>query len=115
MTDYINAALIVGGAIFAWLSVRELYKDKKVLGVYWQAWFFYSICSIWDLYYYPSVGHSWSFWAVTLLVIANVLWVVLAIHYRKKPEVIIMCKTCNANYYRSEGQCPLCKFSGWAE
>lgn len=82
--DMINAIFEVGGGYFSWGNVYKLYKDKIVRGVYWPMWIFLSAWGLWNLYYYPSVGHDYSFWAGIFLVSANIAWLGLAIKYKDK-------------------------------
>lgn len=85
MTNYpdIGNALFEGlGAIFIWRSVRQLWRDREIKGVYWPAWIFYSAWGLWNLYYYPSLGQWYSFLAGVVLVSGNICWVALAVKFK---------------------------------
>jgi len=81
--DLINALFELGGAIVTWLNVRKLTQDKEIKGVYWPIWIFFSSWGLWNLYYYPSIGHILSFLAGIILVSGNIAWVSLAWRYKR--------------------------------
>lgn len=80
--DLINSLFESGGAIVTWLNAYKLYKDKEIKGVFWPIWIFFSLWGVWNLYYYPSVGHMLSFYAGIFLVTGNIIWVIQAMVYR---------------------------------
>ena len=82
INDFTNGAFELFGAYLTWMNVVKLYKDKKIRGVYWKIWIFYSCWGLWNLYYYPSLEQWVSFWAGIVMVIGNIVWVILAIKYR---------------------------------
>jgi len=86
MNDIINALFELGGAILTWFNVKKILKDKEVKGVYWPIWLFFTSWGYWNLYYYPSVDHQWSFYAGILLVFGNTVWVSLAWYYNRKQK-----------------------------
>jgi len=77
--DIINAAFELFGAIFTWRNALQLYRDRRILGVYWPTWVFFSAWGLWNLYYYPALDQWFSFWAGVVLVIGNLAWVAMAI------------------------------------
>lgn len=88
--DMGNALFEAGGAILIWLSVRQLWKDRVIKGVYWPAWFFYMLWGLWNLYYYPSLDQWLSFSAGVVLVSGNAAWVSMAVYLKfiaPKPRV----------------------------
>jgi hypothetical protein len=76
--DLINGLFELGGAIVIWINVYKLYKDREIKGVFWPVWIFFSFWGLWNLYYYPSVGHLISFYAGIVLVCGNICWAVMA-------------------------------------
>ena len=80
--DHINAIFEAGGAFFTWRNALQLYRDKQIKGVYWQAWFFFAAWGLNNLWYYPSLGQWFSFAAGAVLVAGNVVWCGLAIRYK---------------------------------
>jgi hypothetical protein len=80
--DIVNALFELFGAGFSMLNVLRLANDKKIRGIYYPVWIFYTIWGIWNLWYYPSVNCWYSFLAGLLLVCVNSAWIILAIRYR---------------------------------
>ncbi len=81
--DLVNGLFELCGAFFVWLNVRKLHIDKQVRGVYWPVTAVFSVWGLWNLYYYPSLDQWFSFSAGIVLVSANIVWVGMAIRYRK--------------------------------
>lgn len=84
--DVINGLFNMIGGTMTWINVFKLYKDKRVRGVFYQAWIFYSIWGFWNLYYYSSLKQWSSFAAGLFICVANVVWVSLAIYYINKEK-----------------------------
>jgi hypothetical protein len=80
--DLMNAAFELGGAVLLWLDVARLHRDKMLRGVYWPVRAFFWLWGVWNVFYYPAIGQSLSFWAGLGVVLANTAWVVLAWRYR---------------------------------
>ena len=82
----ITNALFEGGMIwFLGRSVFQLYRDKQVKGIHPSLLFWTTSWAIWNLYYYPSLGQSYSFWAGLGVVGVNFVWLVMMLYYRKYP------------------------------
>lgn len=83
--DVVNACFEGGGAILAWINVRRILRDRKVMGVspwvtaFWSAW------GIWNIPYYFSLGQDLSALAAGNLALANSVWVLLCVHYSRNP------------------------------
>lgn len=79
--DMINAFFEGFGSMMALMNVLALLKSKKVEGVrimptaFWMAW------GLWNLWYYPSMNQPLSFYGGLGVVLANAVWVLLALHY----------------------------------
>lgn len=84
MNDLINGLFELGGAIVIWINVLKLHKDKEIKGVFWPIWIFYSAWGMWNLFYYPSLGQTFSFYGGICLVIGNTLWCLQAFYYSLK-------------------------------
>jgi hypothetical protein len=82
-TDQWNALNEMGAAFFAFLNVRALYRAKRVEGVHWAAWGFYSYWGIANLVVYPANGMVVSFYGGIPVVIFNLIWLALVWRYRK--------------------------------
>jgi uncharacterized membrane protein YfcA len=81
--DLVNGAFeAVGGAMIVMNCVR-LYRDKCVRGVSVLPVTFFTSWGIWNLFYYPSLGQWASFAGGCSIVIANAVWLGMAIHYRR--------------------------------
>jgi hypothetical protein len=83
MNDILNAIFELIGSLLAIMNIVKLIKDKAIRGVYWPIWAFYTAWGFWNLYYYPSVDCWYSFLAGIIMVIANLIWLILAVRYRK--------------------------------
>jgi hypothetical protein len=79
--DLVNGLFELFGAVLTWINVKKLYKDKTVKGVYWPVWAFFSCWGLWNLYYYPSVAHYFSFFSGIFLVSGNITWSIMACYY----------------------------------
>lgn len=87
--DTINAAFEAGGAITLLLNIRQLWRDRAVSGVHWLPVAFFGIWGAWNLFYYPSLGQWLSFWAASIIALANLTWLVLAWRFgafRRRPS-----------------------------
>ena len=84
--DLANGLFECVGAYGAWRNAYQLYKDKKISGVYWPLYIFYSFWGLWNLFYYPSLSQWLSFIGGTVLVLGNLAWVVMAIKLRLKGD-----------------------------
>ena len=82
--DIINGCFEIFGAPFILLSVLKLYRDKEVHGVYWLHPTFFTAWGFWNLYYYPHLGQWVSFAGGIAIVIINMIWVIMLLHYRRR-------------------------------
>ena len=72
--DLINAIFEFGGGCLIWLSVRQLFKDKKLKGVHWAPIIFFWLWGVWNLYFYPSLDQWWSLAGGVWIMVANGVW-----------------------------------------
>jgi uncharacterized membrane protein YfcA len=85
--DLINGCFEILGAPFVCLSIIKLLKDKKVRGVSWKHITFFTSWGFWNLFYYPHLNQWCSFLGGLGIVITNLIWLGLILHYlRKKNE-----------------------------
>ena len=83
--DLVNAAF-EGGMCFAIVpSVLKLRRDKEVRGFHWFHIAFPTAWGFWNLYYYPFLGQSASFWAGLAVVSINVLYLSMIAYYLRRP------------------------------
>lgn len=81
--DIVNGSFEVVGAIATWANVRRLIVDKRLQGVNWYSMAFFAAWGLWNLVYYPHLNQWASFVGGVLLVSGNLVWVALALKYRR--------------------------------
>lgn len=81
--DYANGLLELTGGLMQCLSVRRLWRDRRVQGVDWRVTAFFGLWGLWNLFFYPSLDQWASFAGGILIVLANALWVGLALALRR--------------------------------
>lgn len=82
VADFVNGLFEWIGAYGAWRNAYQLYEDKKISGVYWPLYLFYTLWGLWNLLYYPSLGQWFSTIGGAVLVLGNLAWVIMAIKLR---------------------------------
>lgn len=82
--DMINGVFELFGGVFLFNNCRILYHHKSVKGISMISVAFFMSWGYWNLYYYPHLGQWWSFAGGTAIVAAYILWIAMAIHYRRK-------------------------------
>lgn len=89
MPDIINGLFELFGSYFTWMSAIQLYRDKRISGMYWPSGIFFATWGLWNLYFYPALGQWFSFSAGLILVLGQVVWVFLLFRYRayQRPAV----------------------------
>ena len=92
--DLINGLLETGGALITLLSVRQIIRDRVMMGFHWGPTIFFTGWGIWNLYFYPSIGMPLSTAGAALLVLVNMAYLYLMLCFwdgnrRKSPEYII--------------------------
>lgn len=85
--DLINACFEFSGALFVLNNCRTLVKDKLVRGVSLLTTVYFTAWGIWNVYYYPALGQSWSFDAGMCICTANILWIALMLYYKHKEKI----------------------------
>lgn len=83
--DIGNGLFEAFGAVLSWRNAYQLKRDKKIAGVYWPVYVFYTAWGFWNMYYYPSLGQWFSFFAGLVLVLGNLAWVIQALSLLKHP------------------------------
>jgi len=81
--DIINALFEFVGAIAAFHNCKVAFRDKSVKGVSIVSTTYFTSWGIWNLYYYPNLNQIYSFYGGCFLTIANFVWILLMIKYRK--------------------------------
>ena len=80
--DFINGMFELVGAFFTWKNYFELRRDRELKGIYWPLIAFMTLWGFWNLVYYPSLGHWFSFAGGVALGWGNFCWVWLAVKLR---------------------------------
>lgn len=81
--DLGNGVFEALGAVLLWLDVARLWRDRMLRGVYWPVRVFFWAWGVWNVFYYPALGQSFSFYAGLGVVLANTAWCVLAWRFRE--------------------------------
>ena len=84
IADKINGTYELIGGLFVFLHCWKLFKDKSVKGVSVKSFVFFASWGVWNLYYYPHLGQMWSFIGGCHIVFWNIVWICLAVYYKKK-------------------------------
>lgn len=82
--DMINALFEGLAGLMVLNHCRVLREEKMVRGVSVISVFFFLLWGVWNLYYYPAIGQSLSFYGGLVVVASNVLYVGMMLHYREK-------------------------------
>ncbi len=82
--DAINGAFELGGAFALLLSVRRLHQQKMVRGVSTLAIFFFASWGVWNCWFYPSLGQTFSFYAAMTLTAVNCIYLAQIIFYSRR-------------------------------
>ncbi len=82
--DVINGSFEAFLGVLIWLNVYRLHKDKTIKGISLIPTVFYILWGFWNIYYYPYLGQIISMIGGIFIVLANTVWVAMAIYYRNK-------------------------------
>jgi len=81
--DHINALFEVFGGIFILNHCRQLYKDKHVAGVSILSVAFFVTWGLFNIFYYPHLNQTFSYYAAIFMTACNFLWVIMLTYYSK--------------------------------
>jgi len=85
--DLINGLFEICGGFFILLSILKLNRDKKVSGVSYLTVGFWTVWGLWNLYFYPHLGQTWSSWGAVGVVLTNSIYLWMLVYYSgKKPK-----------------------------
>lgn len=80
--DAINGAFEAGGGLLNLVNCLRIYRDKGYRGIAVTPTMFFTAWGLWNLlFYYPYLDQWYSFAGCLLIVIANALWVAMALYY----------------------------------
>jgi hypothetical protein len=82
--DQFNACFEALGGLFVLDHCRATIRARAVAGVSVPAVLFFIAWGGFNLYYYSSLGQTFSFFACIFALAANLLWVALILHFRKR-------------------------------
>lgn len=94
--DFINGAFEASAALAVLNHCRVLYVAKTFAGVSLLSTAFFWAWGVWNLYYYPSLGQWLSFSGGVAIMLANLLWLALMLHYRRPREFPLMSEETSA-------------------
>lgn len=77
--DKVNSLFVFVGALLIWRNLYRLYIDQEIKGVSLIVSAFFSIWSVWNLYYYHSLNQPISLMANILLSLGNTSWLCFAL------------------------------------
>ncbi len=80
--DQINSLFEFAGALFILNHCRVLHRDKLVAGVSVLSTFFFFSWGVWNIYYYPHLDQTWSFYGGLCISLANTLYIGMLIRYK---------------------------------
>lgn len=86
IADLINGGFELLGGLFILNHCRVLYAQKAVRGVSVLSTAFFTLWGLWNLYFYPSLGQWASFAGGVVIVVANGVWIALALFYARRAQ-----------------------------
>lgn len=84
--DLINGCFEFGGSLINLMNVRAIRRDKRVSGVHWSPFAFFTAWGAWNLFYYPFLNQWLSFTGGCLIFSVNGIWLLHAFYYMKHPS-----------------------------
>lgn len=88
--DAINGTFELAAGAFVLNHCRRLYRDKILRGVSLVSVAFFTVWGIWNLYYYPALGQSVSFYGAMLVLVSNAIYLSMAMHYRQMENLALI-------------------------
>jgi len=83
-SDITNGIFEFTGCFFVLFNIRRVLKDKKVKGVSALSVIYFTAWGFWNFRYYSNLGQWFSFTGGAAIALANLVWVVLLIHFIRK-------------------------------
>lgn len=80
--DQFNACFEALGGLFVLDHCRATVRAKAVAGVSVPAVLFFTAWGGFNLYYYPSLDQTFSFFAGIFVLAANLIWITLILYYK---------------------------------
>jgi hypothetical protein len=82
--DTINSLFEISAGFIFWFNIVEITIDKQVKGISFCACIYFLIWAYWNIYYYFSIGQTYSFWGAVFLAMPNTIWILLVMKYKRK-------------------------------
>lgn len=89
LADAGNAFFEGGLALLLTLNIKRLRKDKKVQGASLIPSIFVTLWGYWNMYYYPHLGQSLSFYCGAAVSVMNTAWLILVMKYKYQTDKIL--------------------------
>lgn len=77
--DHINGLFELASGVLMWLNVKALINDGQLKGVKIAPALVFTLWGYFNLFYYPSLHQWWSLVGGCLLVLANTIWIGIAL------------------------------------
>lgn len=87
MPDLINGGFEACASIFILNHCRVLWASKQANGVSLLSTAFFMVWGLWNLFYYPHLGQTFSFYAGIAVVLANLTWIFVILKIRKSQKL----------------------------
>jgi len=84
--DLVNGIFEFSGAGINLLNIRAIIRDKKIQGIHWAPYVFFTSWGIWSLWYYSSLDQWFSFLGGIAIAIVNAIWLTLVLYYIHKEK-----------------------------
>lgn len=84
--DIINASFEGAAGLAVLWSCYTVIKDRAVKGVSVLMVAFFTVWGFWNIFYYPSLGQTWSFVCGMFVCAANFTYVVLLIYFKRRTK-----------------------------
>ncbi len=81
--DLINGCFEFFASFFILNHCRVLDEQKSVKGVSIVSTVFFALWGGWNLVYYPALNQWFSFVGGIFIMVANILWISMMIHYKR--------------------------------
>lgn len=81
--DLINGTFETLAGLFVLNHCRVLMDHRETRGVSIASTAFFTLWGYWNVFYYPALGQTASFIGGVVVVVANTLYVLLMLHYRR--------------------------------
>lgn len=81
IADTVNGIFEAGGTVTGLINLLALRRDKKVQGVHWSPYLWYTSWGLWNLLFYPIYGAWLSFIGGIGVVTMNSLWLAHVYYY----------------------------------